>query len=433
MKLRLLENIDPEKIQNKRVFLRADLNIPIKTCPGLDPGACPGLDPGNKKIIHDYRIKALLPTIDFIHKHGGKVILATHIGRPDAHSKTNFFDPKLSTNIITQYLEHNNYQVEYEKDLLHAQTKSMHHTKHILLLENMRFFNGETEPDNSLFAELLAKLADIYVNDAFGLIHRNDTSVTLLAEQFEPENRFAGLLIKKELTELDKIKTPKQPFIVLLGGNKMRDKIKLLEALLPEAQSTNKTPNDSSKNKPHAILIGGALAHVFLKAQGIAIGRSLCDEKSIPLAQTFLERAQKNNIPILLPQDMHVLTQTNPPKTSVCPINELPHNALCIDIGPETIKAYTNALQKADTIFSNGTMGAYENPAGQTGTKKMLEAVARSEAYTVIGGGDAVAATHMFGFQNDINFLSTGGGATLAYLGSRNPEKDFLTLAKLCV
>lgn len=329
-----------------KVFLRADLNVPTK----------------DKKIVQDYRLHAILPTINEIKKAGNKIILATHIGRPPAADHTNFFDENLSTKILVPWFEQHGYEIEYEMDLLKAIEKSKQHPKKILLLENLRFFNGERQT-NLEFAQLLAQLADSYVNDAFGLLHRNDTSVTLLPEQFPPDKRSFGLLVKKELQELTKLKeNPEQPYIVILGGNKSETKLKLLHKLLEQPEST----------RPEKILLNGLLA------------------------QALTQPPHKN---VLLPID----TQTD-------------RNNNIFDIGPKTIELFKKEIARAKTIFANGTMGAYEQPEYETGSKAILQAIADSSAYTVIGGGDAVAATFQFGLEKKMDFLSTGGGATLAFL-----------------
>ncbi|MFH1831568.1 MAG: phosphoglycerate kinase, partial [bacterium] len=225
MRIKTIKDIN---LKRMRVFLRADMNVPLENRTQASPLATPGLG----AILDDFRIRATLPTIDYIIKNGGKVILATHMGQPNAEKKTNFFDENLSTKILATWLKNHGYEVDYEVDLLLAQKKSYQHPKHILLLENLRFFNGEKALDIE-FAELLADLGDVYINDAFGLIHRPDTSITILPEQFIESNRAAGLLIEQEITHLNKLKqTPEQPFIIVLGGNKIDTKIDLLNAYL---------------------------------------------------------------------------------------------------------------------------------------------------------------------------------------------------------
>ncbi len=349
-----LKNLD---LTGKRVFLRADLNIPLHSN-SLQ----------NKKILNSYKLESIKPTIDYIQENGGKVILATHIGRPNALSRTNFFDENLSTKLLVPWFEQAGYEVEYEIDLKQAIKKSKQDFSKILLLENLRFFNGEQQT-NLPFAKLLAQCADVYINDAFGVMHRSDTSITLLPKQFKPENRAYGLLVEKEIETLTKLKTnPEQPFIVVLGGNKIETKMPLLESLLEQ-------PKES---RVRSILIGGAIA------------------KSI--GKDFLSKAKSLGVNVLLPEDY------------------LKINNYIIDIGPKTIERFKQEIAQAKTIFTNGPMGIYEEKESATGSREILQAIAQTNAYTVVGGGDAVAATNKFGLENQMDFLSTGGGATLAFL-----------------
>jgi len=390
-----LKNIN---LKNKRVFLRADLNVPLE----------------DKKILEDYRIKAILPTIDYIQKNGGKVILATHIGRPNAKSETNFFDENLSTKIISSYLNKNKYKTDYVIDIKKAIEKSYQDFDKILLIENLRFFNGEKETSNT-FAELLSQLSDIYVNDAFGVLHRNDTSVTLLTQQFPKENRSFGLLAEKEVNVLSKLKeNPKQPFVIVLGGSKVIDKISMLNQFLMQPK----------ENMAREIIIGGAIANTFLKARNIDVGLSKVEDENVKIAKEFLELAKKSNINISLPIDVRVTSKSLTEPAEICNLDSVPSNKMIVDIGPKTEKLFSEKIQSAKTIFANGTMGIYEKPEYANGSRKILNAIAKSNAYSVIGGGDATAAALKFKLDKKFNFLSTGGGATLKFLSSKNPFKD---------
>jgi len=343
--------------QIKRVFLRADLNVPIK----------------DKKVMQDYRLRSILPTINAIQTDGNKVILATHIGRPDASSRKNFFDENLSTKILVPWFEQHGYSIDYEIDLLKAIEKSNRNPEKILLLENLRFFNGEQQT-NVEFAKLLAQLADSYVNDAFGLLHRSDTSITLLPQEFDPDHRSFGLLVKKELQTLTALKeNPQQPFLIILGGNKGETKLRALDTLLGKPKQT----------RPETILIGGAIAQDF--------------------PENLLKKAKQNSVTVVLPVD----TQKD-------------NNKNIVDIGPKTIELFKKEIARAKTIFANGTMGICETKEHETGSREILQAVADSNATTIIGGGDAVAATFQFGLESKMSFLSTGGGATLAFLANAN-------------
>ncbi len=353
-KIHYLKDLD---LKNKRVFLRADLNVPID----------------NKEIMQDYRLKGILPTIKYIQEHGGKVILATHIGRPEAAKETNYFDKKLSTQILIPWFEKNNFKIKLERDLIDAEAESHKDFDQILMLENLRFFNGEKGDvkERSRLAQLLYNTADIHINDAFGLTHRKDCSVTDLPKLFEPSKQGFGLLIEKEIKALNKLKEEaKQPFLLILGGNKIEDKIKILDNFLKQPKA----------NRIQTILIGGKVDESFVK--------------------DFLEFAKKEEINIFLPEDY-------------IKIDGIP-----VDIGPKTIKTFENVIKTAKTIFVNGSMGIYEKPESAEGTKAILKAICASDAYTVAGGGDCVAAIYKFGLQDKFDFLSTGGGATLAYLGN---------------
>lgn len=355
-------------LEQKRVFLRADLNIPTE----------------NKQILEDHRLYAILPTIDYIKSHGGKIILATHIGRPN-HA----YDENLSTRILVDWFKNHGYAIDYEIDLLKAIKKSKFDFDTILLIENLRFFAGEKEV-NLEFAELLAQCSDVYVNDAFGTIHRTDTSVTLLPEQFSPENRAFGLLVEKELAMLRKLKgNTERPFVIVIGGSKAETKIKMLEQFLIAKVDT--------------ILIGGAIA-----AQ---------------IGEGFLETAKHHNVTVLLPNDVCTVQQIGD-DVSVYDIGDIPNGNIIVDIGPKTTETFISKIKQAKTIFANGPMGIYEQPAYGTGSKKILEAIAAAPAYSIIGGGDAVAATTTYGLAEKMDFLSTGGGATLAYLSCANPEEE---------
>jgi phosphoglycerate kinase len=410
-----LKTLNTLDFSQKKVFLRADLNVPIV----------------NKQIVQDYRLQEVKPTIDYILKHGGKIILATHLGRPDPVGPSGLFDENLSTKILLPWFKNNNYTIAYESDLLCVKNKNFSHLPNILLLENLRFFKGEKEPILP-FAQLLASLADIYINDAFGLIHRNDTSITLVPEQFPQSQRAAGFLIEKEVTQLLKLKEqPSQHMIALIGGSKLTDKIAMLEQFMAPTQT----------RKLKAILLGGFLSRAFLKIQNLSCGQDEFNQKTLDEAHKILKLAQNYTIEIRLPLDYcYTLDTLKSPSASVldtskiltCPAQNIPPEATCGDIGPETIKSFVQEIQKADVIFCNGPMGIYEQQVFSEGTKALLAAMAANQsAYTVIGGGDTVAAAIQHGYDKNISFLSTGGGATLAFLGAKNIFKDLPALGVL--
>jgi len=393
----MMKSIKEIFLTNQRVFLRADLNVPLK----------------NKTIMQDYRLQAILPTIDYIQKNGGKVILATHIGRPPALSKKNFFDENLSTRILIPWFEQHGYTIDYEIDLIKAIKKSNQHPDQILLLENLRFFNGEQQTNNE-FAQLLAQCGDVYVNDAFGVSHRQDTSVTLLPEQFDDDHRSLGLLFEKELKTLMTLKQkPLQPFVVVLGGSKAATKITGLDKLLDAPIAS----------RPNSILIGGAIANTFLQAQNFNVGKSNVEENLVHVARNFLKKAEQSNVKALLPIDVCIAPPQSDKPPTPCNISSIPSDQMIVDIGPQTIKLFTKEINRAKTIFSNGTMGIYENKNYETGSREILKAIANADTNSIIGGGDTVAATFQFNLKNKMNFLSTGGSATLNFLAQPTHNK----------
>ena len=406
-----MNTIKDLNLKDKRVFLRADLNVPLES----------------GKITNDFRLQKILPTINYILEHGGKVILATHIGRPKTNS-----EPELSTEMLVDWFKSKNYEIKFEGNLQNAIEQSTKNFSEILLLENLRFFDGEQTKDahptslklrRTNFAQQLAQLADIYINDAFAVMHRQDTSVTLLPLEFDKKNRAIGLLVEQELKELSKLKLsklkkdPKKPFIVVIGGNKIATKIPLLESFVTQHVDT--------------FIIGGAIANTFLKAQGFEIGTSLFEENELSTAQNFLEFSKQKNIPVLLPTDVRAIEPGNSYAVHNCDIRHIVKDANIVDIGTETEKFFAQTILKAQTVFANGTMGIYTQPEYAQGTKHILQAIAARDAYSVIGGGDAVAAAQQFGFEKDIDFLSTGGGATLAFLGAHEPLNELPGLRAL--
>ncbi|QQR49287.1 phosphoglycerate kinase [bacterium] len=393
-------------VAQKRVFVRADLNVPLS----------------DKVIVNDFRLTALLPTLDYLLENDAKVVLATHLGNPEALSRSNYFDENLSSSLLVEWFEKRGYHIIYEIDLLKAEAKS-HTDRHaILLIENLRFFHGEKESKSAnTFADLLKNLADCYVNDAFALMHRNDTSTTLLPQRFNTEDRSIGFLVEKELTMLTSIKEkPQQPYVMILGGNKVKDKIDLLKNIL-------KRPRYAM---PQSFLIGGAMAHAFLQAQGYHIGQSIVDMSAVEFARNFLHKADELQISINLPHDALVTFGDSYP-TDYYNIDAIPSNGTIVDIGPGTIEMFSQDIAKATTIFANGTMGIYEDPAYAQGTSKILHAIANSQALSVIGGGDTVAAIFANNLQTEIDFLSTGGGATLAFIATDFAEQSLPGLKAL--
>lgn len=381
-------------ITHKRLFLRADLNVPLK----------------NGVILNDYRLQALLPTLNLIVEKKGKIILATHIGRPKGN------DPLLSTQHLIPWFHKHGFEIDFEADFEKAAAKSYEMNGSILLLENLRFFPGEKSYIPT-FARTLANLADFYINDAFGSLHRTDTSITQLPLLFPQDKRTIGLLIENELSHLNRlIENPAQPFVAVIGGGKVTDKLPLLESLLDRVQ---------------VLLLCPAMAFSFLKALGINVGKSLVDKTAFDQCKNILVKAQQKNVLLLLPVDCIVADGEfeGPLLPHAFLVDEFPQNGVGISIGPKTTEIYVREILKGGTIFFNGLMGDVRRPETLNGMKDLLQAMAQSQGFTLIAGGDSVAAAQIMGLADTINYLSTGGGATLSYLsGKKLPGLDAFIL-----
>jgi len=373
-------------LKEKTVFLRVDFNVPLdEEC----------------KIRDDSRIKAALPTINYLFEQKAKVIVASHLGRPKGE-----YIPEFSLKPVAKRLSELIPQevilapdvigeevIKLKKELKEDQT---------LLLENLRFHKGETANDSS-FAQLLAQEVDYYVNDAFGASHRSHASVVGIVQYVEKSA--AGFLLKKEVDYLSKaVHSPPKPYVAILGGAKVSDKIPVIENLL---------------NKADSILIGGAMAYTFFKAQGYEVGRSLVEEDKIELARLLLDRAQEEKVNFYLPSD-HLVAAEKDSDAEVKTVGSppLPSALMGLDIGPKTVEKYSEIIAKAKMIFWNGPMGVFEIDKFSQGTMKIAEAVANSEALSIVGGGDSVAAVYKAGVSEKISHISTGGGASLEFMAN---------------
>lgn len=388
--LTLKSHLKEMNIFNQRIFVRADLNVPLDR---------------DGTILDDYRLQKMLPTLDYILSQGGKIILATHLGRPKKQ------EPHLSTRHLIPWFKSRNYEIIFEPDLQQAALKShVVPQGHILLLENLRFFKGEKE-SNDTFAKQLHACADSYVQDAFGVVHRTDTSVTLLAKLFDKHHRTIGFLIEHELQELNKLlMCPPQPFMLILGGGKISDKIPLIERMI---------------DKIKILALCPAIVFSFLKVQGKNIGKSLVDEEHLNACRKIIIEAQKRNVDILIPQDYQIALDNFNGPLSYARADNFPVNGVGISIGEKTIAYFKPYIQHAQSIFYNGTMGTLERPETLDGMKKLLACIAESDAYSVLGGGDSAAVAQKYKLINAFDHVSTGGGATLAYLsGKRLPGLD---------
>lgn len=378
-----VKSIEQADLKGKRVLARFDFNVPLSKD---EP----------RKITDASRIDLALPTIQLmIEKGASKIILMSHLGRPDGKP-----NPKYSLEPVATYLAEKLGQDVFLTDSpVDAGVKEflmLPETK-IVLLENLRFSPLEEKNDQE-FADKLSTYGDVYINDAFGAAHRKHASVHAI-NQFFKNRAYAGLLLKKELEALGQLMDkPAKPFVAVLGGAKVADKIKTIEKLLILVDK---------------ILIGGAMAYPFLKAKGIEIGKSLCSDEDVALAKNLL--AQDKGGKIQLPID-HVVSATFGGPAEPCEMTPIPKDRMGLDIGEATINKYAGLLRGAKTIFWNGPMGLFENEDYAEGTMQMANYIAHSGAFTVVGGGDSVAAAQQSGLADQFSHVSTGGGASLEFI-----------------
>jgi phosphoglycerate kinase len=388
------------EVTGRRVLVRVDFNVPLADSPEGGEG---------RVVADDTRIRAALPTIELLRERGAALVLCSHLGRPggkrDASLSLRPVAERLSELLGTE-VKLANAVVGGDVDLLAGALGS----GDVLLLENLRFVAGETENDPKL-AAALAQLAELYVNDAFGAAHRAHASTAGVAEHLPG---YAGLLLEREVTELTRVvESPERPLTVVLGGAKVSDKIGVIERFLEVADS---------------ILIGGAMAFNFFRAQGIGTGNSLVDEQSVELAEKALKRAEEGRCELLLPVDL-VLGESFDAETAVRESDgvEVPDGWMGLDVGPRTAARFAEKIAAAGTVLWNGPMGAFEMEPFAAGTRAVAEAVAKAPGATVIGGGDSVAALVQFGLGDEVDWLSTGGGASLELLeGKKLPGVEAL-------
>ncbi len=381
-------------VSDKRVLVRVDFNVPMD----------------GKKIADNTRIRAALPTILALIRGGAKIVLVTHLGRPKS------FDPNLSTEPLAVALSKLlGQRAKHIVDCIGVEVEgvvSELRAGEVLLLENVRFYEEETTNDPE-FARKLASLADLYVNDAFGAAHRAHTSTEGVTHYFDL--CAAGLLMETEIEYLSKVRdNPERPFVAILGGSKISDKIGVIENLL---------------DKVDQLIIGGGMAYTFLKTKGLSVGNSIVELDKLDLADALLQKASDRNLTIHLPQD-HVTGRAFDPNTEFQAISSqsIPDGWSGFDIGIETVAKFNEIVDTAKTIFWNGPLGVYEFDRFAKGTLDIAKSVAESDAVSIVGGGDCIAAVYQAGVADQITHISTGGGASLVFLeGKKLPGIEALT------
>lgn len=381
MNKKTIRDID---VQNKKVLVRCDFNVP--------------LDKETGNITNDLRIVAALPTIKYLLEHNAKVILCSHLGKPKGEIK-----PNLTLRPVAERLsEYLGFEVKFATDIVGESAKKLANELEpgkVILLENVRFDPRE-EANDKEFSKELADLAEIYVNDAFGTAHRAHSSTTGVAE-FLPA--VCGFLMEKEVKMLgDCLDNPQRPFVAILGGAKVSDKIKVIENLL---------------EKVDTIIIGGGMTFTFLKAMGYEVGNSICELDRLDIAKETIEKAKMKGVKLLLPIDTVCGKEfTNDTETVTVDSKQIPEGWQGLDIGPKAIEEYTQELKSAKTVIWNGPLGVFEFEKFAKGTNSIAKVLSELDATTIVGGGDSVAAIEKGGFSDKITHISTGGGASLEFL-----------------
>ena len=375
---------------NQKALIRVDFNVP--------------LDKQTLAITDDTRMTAAIPTILKILNDGGSVILMSHLGRPKDGPEDKYSLRHILNHLIKLL---NGATVKFADDCISeeaVQKAAQLQAGEILLLENLRFYKEEEKGDAD-FAKKLAALGDVWVNDAFGTAHRAHASTAVIAQFFPKEKRFFGLLMDAEVAAAEKVMhKADKPFTAIIGGAKVSDKILIIENLLERATD---------------IIIGGGMAYTFMKAQGGHIGKSLCEDDRLEMALEILAKAKAKGVCIHLPSDSLIADNfSNDANTSTAPSNNIPDGWMGLDIGAMACEQFTNVLHRSKTILWNGPMGVFEMSHFQHGTKAIATAVAEATqkgAYSLVGGGDSVAAVNQFGYNDKVSYVSTGGGALLEY------------------
>jgi len=370
-------------VGNQRVLVRVDFNVPL-----AEDGT----------VADDMRIRAALPTVRYLIEHKAKVVLMSHLGRPKGEP-----DPKYSLQPAADRLS----------QFLGRPVRQLHHTiapcvtdaieemrpGEVIMLENLRFNPGEKANDSD-FAKDLAELGDIYVNDAFGAAHRAHASTVGVAKYLPA---VGGFLLEQEVTTLSRLlERPARPFIAILGGSKVSDKVGVVNKFLDVVDG---------------LLIGGGMCFTFLRAKGLQIGKSICEDEELDNAKKMIDKAEANDVALYLPSDVVVAKECSVDAVvTVVDVDDIPVDEMGLDIGPVTVEIYESVIAQAETIFWNGPMGVFELKPFESGTRDIATAIAKSKATSIVGGGDSDAALRKFGLERDISFISTGGGASMKML-----------------
>jgi phosphoglycerate kinase len=384
-----MRTIDSINFSGKRALVRVDFNVPLND---------------NFEVTDPTRIKAAAPTIKKILKDGGSVVLMSHLGRPK-EGPTNKYSLK---HIVKAVSEHVGANVMFADDCIGAksfeQSASLK-AGEVLLLENLRFYKEEEKGDEA-FAEKLSRHGNVYVNDAFGTAHRAHASTAVIAKFFKPADRCFGYVMAGEIDSINKVlNKADKPFTAVIGGSKVSDKILIIEQLM---------------NKAGNILIGGGMAFTFAKAMGGKIGKSLCENDRLEIARQLIEKAKAKGVNLMIPKDAVIADNfANDANKKECDINNIPDGWMGLDVGPKTIKEFGDVIKKSKTILWNGPLGVFEMSSFENGTKQAAYDIAeatKSGAYTLIGGGDSVAAINKYNLADRVSYVSTGGGALLEYI-----------------
>ncbi|MGB0679419.1 MAG: phosphoglycerate kinase [Polyangiales bacterium] len=381
-----MQSLKDLDLASRRVFIRVDFNVPLE----------------EGKITDDSRIRAALPTIEHALAQDARVILASHLGRPKGKVNPAFSLEPVGAHLAALLQDG---EVMLAEDVIGPSAKSVVESLRdgkVALLENLRFEAGE-ETDDADLARELSRFADVYVNDAFGAAHRAHASVSALPKRMR--HKACGLLLESELSALGQVREgAKRPYVAVLGGAKVSDKIGVIEALL---------------GKVDTLIIGGAMANTLLAAQGKGLGKSLVEQDKLALARTLLSKAESAGVKLCLPTDVRVASSLDAAAAEVVSVDAIGAAQMALDIGPATEAAFESALKGAATVFWNGPMGLFERAPFAGGTLAMARTLAACPGFTVVGGGDSVAAVRQSGLDRSFDHVSTGGGASLEYLEGR--------------